>query len=265
MKIPRGLTPRLLSVFLVSCAHALPPKALPQPGVPLERVFLSDRKPTQDETFSRTQINGSYFTVAGARGSLLAALAFGVVGVAGNVLYADAANRQHASAIGIAPLVGTNLAEVLGRSVPELPRDRPAGDEAYELTAAAELVFSGERAYRIICFLNAGLHGLTGTPRWTSSYWDQVDADFDAGNPSDTDKAIASLDGCFRAAYRLFTDHLSNRLEPFSAKTVTVREPDGNQYTVALQISQSALPDRIIASDVRGVQEIPADRVSSIR
>jgi hypothetical protein len=263
MRSRRPLAAGVLLVSLLGCAHALPPKALPEPAVPLERAFLSNRKPARGEMFSATPIDGSYFSVSGASGSLLAGLAFGAIGAVGNKLYVDAANREHASVV--APLVGTNLAEVLGRSVPDLPRDRADASEGYELAAAAEIVFSTARSYRMICFLNAALGGVTDAPRWTSSYWRQVDADFDAGDPSDTDKAIASLDGCFREAYRLFGDHLAGRLEPFASRELTVREPNGSQFTIQLKVSQSALPDRIIGSDVNGVQEIPADRVILMR
>jgi len=249
----------LCLVLLASCAHAVPPLEPPSRAVLAERAFVSDRKPTPAETFSYTPIEGSYFGVSGANGSALAGLLLGPIGVAGNILYMDAANRESGSQV--IRLAAVNLADVLAGAVPELPRSAPDGDERFELAPAASLNFSSGGSYRVVCILNASLR----EQRWAASYVKEIDADFDPASASDTDKAIASLDSCLRDAHRLFREHVSGALAPFAARDVSYYSWSGDHLDLPTQVSQSALPGRVITSNTRVVQEIPPNRVLSIR
>lgn len=216
------------------------------------------RHPSVEEKWAGYSVPDSYFGVTtSSRGSLLAGLLLGPVGVAANVASAKTESERQAEPL--KALLSEDLRKMLMSQAPTaLPAEAASMPGRYfALVPSAALDFRSDDQFKLRCALNAALVD-DGRELWRSRYLLQVEGTYARTTPEDVAKATSELGSCLGRAYALFQKHKANQLGPF--KEYSVRA----DYNLSVPVLESVLPDRIIYSDHLGLFEYRKSDVHSV-
>lgn len=249
----------LLSLPMVTLAGIVP-KEPPVEAIRAAAAVVADRLPTDVEKWTATSIPGTYFGISGARGSLLAGLLLGAVGVAGNVIHIQGQNRSRAETV--KSLTSLQLAEFLKQSVPELSGPIDTALPSYTLIPSAYFYFPTDTTYYVGCTLNAKF-GATkkpgDKPSWHARYSTQVDQEISSESESN-DVTMNAIATCLQEAYRLFSAHVAGTLGSFNVRKIVM----GNS-ALKLPVADGELPKRVVANDGTGIVEFRRSAVKEVK
>jgi hypothetical protein len=243
--------------FIVACAIAAPKEPPPLSGQASSEHVLT-RHPSDEEKWAGYSVPESYFGVTtSSRGSLLAGLLLGPLGVAANV--ASAKSESERQATPLKSLLSEDLRKALIAQATNAVPDEAASipRRHFALIPSAALDFRSDEQFRLRCALNAALVE-DGKVVWRSRYLLQVEGMFVRTAPEDVAKAASELGPCLGRAYVLFQKHKANQLGPFKEYSVKA------DYNLNVPVLESVLPDRIIYSDHLGLFEYRKSDVRSI-
>jgi hypothetical protein len=246
----------LIGIWGVECGIAAP-KEPPPPAAATALEFIPGRLPSEREKWAGYSVPASSFGVTtSTRGSLLAGLLLGPVGVAVNV--AQAMSESERQAVPLKQLLSTDLRKALGSLLPNASfAEAPTTGGHFTLVPSAALDFRSDDEFKLRCALNVALVD-GGKEIWQSRYLVQVEGLFVRNVPSDIDNAVAEAGSCLEKAYSLFRRHKTNELGPY--KDYSVRA----DYNLSVPVLESALPDRVIYSDHLGLFEYRKSDVRSV-
>ena len=243
----------LLLVLGSVAGPALARIAPPPAGAPgIETAVVVSRLPTSGEKFS-SSIDGTYWGSEGTRGSLLAGLLLGPVGVLANQAHVQHENGKNAAPL--AELTKTNLTDVL-RSVIAAPTQTDSTGTStaahYELVPVGILRFwpdlPGEVS--IGCSLQAYLVD-GGKRKWKARYEADIGDHFPTQATDSPDRGRAAVSACLDEAYRLFVAHVAGKLE--AVKTLPVQTL-GKTHNVPIVAAEQ--PTHVILPDAAGFMEL---------
>lgn len=246
----------LIGILEGECGIAAPKE--PPPAAAATAVeLIPGRLPSEREKWAGYSVPDSSFGVTtSTRGSLLAGLLLGPVGVAVNV--AQAKSESERQALPLKQLLSTDLRKALITLVPNASfAEVTTAGGYFTLVPSAALDFRSDDEFKLRCALNVALVD-DKKEIWQSRYLVQVEGLFVRNAPSDIDKAVAETGSCLEKAYSLFRRHKTNELGPF--KDYSVRA----DYNLSVPVLESALPDRVIYSDHLGLFEYRKSDVRSV-
>ena len=233
------------------------PKEPPPAAAATAAEFIPSRLASEREKWAGYSVPDSAFGVTtSTRGSLLAGLLLGPIGVAANV--AQAKSESERQAVPLKQLLSTDLRKVLGTVVPNATyAEAPTDGRHFTLIPSAALDFRSDDEFKLRCALNVALVD-GGKEIWQSRYLVQVEGLFTRNTPSDIEKSVSETGPCLEKAYSLFRRHKTNKLGSF--KEYSVRA----DYNLSVPVLESALPDRVIYSDHLGLFEYRKSDIRSV-
>jgi len=256
-------TTAIFSLLLSGCSISPPLKQLPTTTLSTNSSFISNDLPNNIQKGAGTNIEGTYFSVMGASGSVAVGLLLGPIGVAANVAHVNSVNRERATPLN--NLTSLNLAKILNQEVSTLQIEKSRPSTAYKIIPAANLYFKSDKTYLVNCNITVELIN-NGTRSWGARYSIPVEGIFDSSNINDTNKAMNSLAPCLHSAYEVFNEHIQGKLDKFEKKTITNHKVDNTgTVTQTLPIAVSKLPEKILVNDTWGITELRRSEVISIQ
>ena len=245
-------------VFAAGCGTA---PALKEPPAATDQALserILSRYPSDQEKFAIYAVPDSFFGVStSSRGSVAAGLLLGPLGVAGNVAYVRSESERQM--VPVKALLAEDLRKTLATQAPNAAAEAGAlPARHYALVPSATVEFRSDDEFRLRCNLSVALMD-GGNEVWRARYLMQADGAFMHARSEDMAKATSELGTCLGRAYALFQSHKANRLGGFKEHEVVA------EYTMHLQVLESALPERIIAADPLGLFEWRKSDVKSFK
>lgn len=258
------LTTTVCSLLLSGCSVSPPLKQVPSTIHSTSNSFISNELPSSTQKYASTNIEGTYFGVSGASGSVAVGLLFGPIGVAANVAHVNSVNKERVAPL--TNLTSQNLSKILSQEISTIQSGNDRSSASYKITPAANLYFKSNNAYFLGCTITAELTQTNGTKPWKARYAIPVEGIFDSSSASDTIKASGALAPCLHNAYELFNEHITGKLGVFDKRTVTNQTIDDKKTTdQILQVAVSKLPEKILVNDTWGVFELRRSEITQIK
>lgn len=257
------LTTATFSLLLSGCSISPSLKQLPTTALSTTSSFISNELPNNTQKGAGTNIEGTYFGVSGASGSVAVGLFLGPIGVAANVAYVNSVNKERA--IPLTNLTSLNLAKILNQEVSTIQIEKNRPSASYKIIPAANLYFKSDKTYLVNCSITVELTD-NGTKSWVARYSIPVEGLFDSSSVNDTNKAINSLAPCLHSAYEVFNEHINGKLGKFDKKTITNNKIDSDgTITQTFQVAVSKLPEKVLVNDMWGIVELRRSEIVNIQ
>lgn len=254
----------ILAIFcwsLIGCAANTPLRPPSELSKLSTKIKVSSTAPTYEQKITQHNFEGTYFgATTEKRGSLLAGLLLGPIGVAANTAYVKSAAKEGGT--GLESVLSMNLARLLSSQLDEAQNASSSSSYEVEIVPAGNIHIKKNGNIQLNCVLHARVIGQNAPESpWLSRYAVYGSTEYNYQNPNSQESIKEEIETCVRTALNYLQSDLRGELFA-DARPATVKTIDG--FSLSYPLGKTTDSGEFIGTDMAGVVQLRRSGIVSI-